>query len=49
MKRYKITMKLLSPVHIGTGEDFEPLNYVIDEAKKADGTTGKYLFGFAKT
>lgn len=46
MKRYKIAMKLLSPVHIGTGEDFEPLNYVIDEAKKADGTTGKYLFGF---
>ncbi|KIM08333.1 MAG: hypothetical protein KU29_04405 [Sulfurovum sp. FS06-10] len=27
---YKLKLTTLSPVHIGTGEDFEPTNYVID-------------------
>ena len=31
MERMTIHMKLLSPVHIGTGENFEPTNFIIDE------------------
>jgi len=31
MQNYKIKMKLLTPVHIGTGEDYEPTNFIIDE------------------
>lgn len=31
MKIYQIEGKCLSPVHIGTGETWEPLNYYIDE------------------
>ena len=50
MKRYKITMKLLSPVHIGTGEDFEPMNYVMDTGtiitKEGKSIEGKFLYIF---
>jgi CRISPR/Cas system CSM-associated protein Csm5 (group 7 of RAMP superfamily) len=30
MKRYKIKATTLSPIHIGTGEVYEPTNYIID-------------------
>lgn len=30
MKRYNLTYRLLTPVHIGTGETINPLSYVID-------------------
>jgi CRISPR-associated protein Csm5 len=33
MKTYKLKLTVLSPIHIGTGEDYEPINYVIDKAK----------------
>jgi len=33
MKRYKIKGKILSPVHIGTGLEIEPFDYVIKEKK----------------
>nr|WP_321428271.1 RAMP superfamily CRISPR-associated protein [uncultured Campylobacter sp.] len=50
MKRYKITIKLLSPVHIGTGEDFEPMNYVMDTdtitTKDGKSIEGKFLYVF---
>lgn len=50
MKRYKITMKLLSPVHIGTGQDFEPMNYVMDTdaitTKDGKSIEGKFLYVF---
>ena len=37
MKMYKLKLTALSPIHIGTGEDFEPTNFVID---------GEYLYEF---
>ena len=30
-KNYKIKLKPISPIHIGTGEAYEPMNYVIDK------------------
>lgn len=33
MKTYKLKLTALSPIHIGTGEDYEPINYVIDKVK----------------
>ncbi len=30
MKSYKLKLTALTPVHIGTGEDYEPTNFVID-------------------
>lgn len=30
MKNYKIKLTALTPIHIGTGEDYEPTNFVID-------------------
>lgn len=46
MKHYKITMKLLSPVHIGTGKDYEPINYVMDKKQviKQDGQESERVF-----
>lgn len=35
-KIYKIRFTALSPIHIGTGEDFEPTNYVIDNNEKGN-------------
>ena len=29
-KNYRIKLKPISPIHIGTGEAYEPMNYVID-------------------
>lgn len=49
-KRYKLNLKLLSPVHIGTGEVYEPMNFVMDKIKvrKKDGSIGEearmYIF-----
>lgn len=37
MKRYKIKATALSPIHIGTGEVYEPTNYIIDDG---------YLYSF---
>jgi CRISPR-associated protein Csm5 len=31
METVTIRMKLLTPVHIGTGEDYEPTNFIIDD------------------
>ena len=36
-KNYKIKLNPISPIHIGTGEAYEPMNYVIDR-----GTDDKY-------
>lgn len=33
MKIYKLQLTALSPIHIGTGEDYEPTNYLIDKMK----------------
>ena len=46
MKHYKITMKLLSPVHIGTGKDYEPINYVMDKklVTKQNGSISEQAF-----
>lgn len=32
MKRYKMTLTILSPVHIGAGIDIDPLEYVVKDA-----------------
>lgn len=32
-KNYKIKLKPISPIHIGTGEAYEPMNYVIDKGE----------------
>lgn len=42
-KNYKIKLKPLSPIHIGTGEAYEPMNYVIDVDLK-DGKDYMYVF-----
>lgn len=34
MKIHKLKLTAISPIHIGTGEDFEPTNYVIDNNEK---------------
>ena len=31
MKEYKIKLRILTPVHIGTGEVFEPLSFFVKE------------------
>lgn len=41
-KNYKIKLKPMSPIHIGTGEAYEPMNYVID--KGADDKYYMYVF-----
>lgn len=41
-KNYKIKLKPLSPIHIGTGEAYGPMNYVIDTDK--DGKDYMYVF-----
>jgi len=33
MKTYKLKLTALTPIHIGTGEDYEPTNFVIDDGK----------------
>jgi len=33
---YKLKLTAISPIHIGTGEDFEPTNYVIDKNEKGE-------------
>ena len=42
-KNYKIKLKPISPIHIGTGEAYEPMNYVIDVDPK-DGKDYMYVF-----
>ena len=50
MKTYKLKLTAISPIHIGTGEDYEPINYIIDkvDVKTADGKIVKrdYMFVF---
>ncbi len=50
MKTYKLKLTAISPIHIGTGEEYEPINYVIDklDIKIADGEIIKrdYMFVF---
>lgn len=41
-KRYKLNLKLLSPVHIGTGEVYEPMNYIISTDE--NGKNYMYVF-----
>ena len=45
MKTYKLKLTAISPIHIGTGEEYEPINYVIDklDIKTAD---GKIIYHF---
>ncbi len=31
MKRYQMTIKVLSPVHIGTGQELDPLEYMVQD------------------
>jgi len=33
MKKYKLKCKILSPIHIGTGSEIEPFDYIIKENK----------------
>ena len=40
MKNYKLLISTLSPVHMGSGEDYDPTNYVLD---------GEMLYGFETT
>ncbi|WP_298025101.1 RAMP superfamily CRISPR-associated protein [uncultured Campylobacter sp.] len=42
-KTYKINLKPISPIHIGVGEAYEPMNYVIDTDAK-DGRDYMYVF-----
>ncbi len=48
MKTYKIKLKAISPIHIGTGEEYEPINYVIDKVKSktADGKIAEFDYMF---
>jgi CRISPR-associated protein Csm5 len=50
MKTYHLKLTTLSPIHIGTGQDYEPTNYVIDKAnmKTPDGQLKEFkmLFEF---
>ncbi|MBD3843458.1 MAG: hypothetical protein IE909_16565, partial [Campylobacterales bacterium] len=50
MKTYKLKLTAISPIHIGTGEDYEPTNYVIDKVKvkQSDGKIVEkdYMFVF---
>ncbi len=50
MQNYKLKLTAISPIHIGTGEDYEPINYVIDKMKikQADGKIVEkdYMFIF---
>jgi CRISPR-associated protein Csm5 len=50
MKTYRLKLTALSPIHIGTGEDYEPTNYVIDtkQVKRKNGeiTNRNCLFEF---
>ncbi len=50
MKTYRVKLKAISPIHIGTGEEYEPINYVIDKIKikTADGkiVENDYMFIF---
>lgn len=41
-KNYKIKLKPISPIHIGTGEAYEPMNYVIET--DTDGRDYMYVF-----
>ena len=41
-KNYKIKLNPISPIHIGTGEAYEPMNYVIDRG--ADDKYYMYVF-----
>ncbi|WP_297879752.1 hypothetical protein, partial [uncultured Campylobacter sp.] len=34
VKHYKLKIKILSPVHIGSGEIYEPTGYVIEKSGK---------------
>jgi len=47
MKRYKMQIEILSPVHIGSGEQIDPLEYVIDEAPDTDGARVFYRLDIA--
>ncbi|NPA63693.1 MAG: hypothetical protein GXO16_01840 [Epsilonproteobacteria bacterium] len=43
--RYQLRLKVLSPVHIGTGESYEPTNFMIDEERK-NGKISYWLYEF---
>jgi len=42
MKNFKIKMTAISPLHIGTGEDFDPTTFIIDAGER-------YLYEFDET
>ncbi|MGP1580358.1 MAG: RAMP superfamily CRISPR-associated protein [Wolinella sp.] len=42
-KSYKVKLKPLSPIHIGTGEAYEPMNYVVDR-DATDNVDRMYIF-----
>ena len=48
MKTYNLKLTALSPIHIGTGEEYEPINYVIDKQKikQADGKIVEFNYMF---
>jgi len=43
MKRFRLILRPLSPIHIGTGEEISPLEYVIEDVPTRDGFQ-PYLF-----
>lgn len=45
--RYRLRITSLSPVHIGTGDSYEPTNYVIDDGLLYEFDTGSALSAFS--
>ena len=35
LNRHTLHLTPLSPIHLGTGEDYEPTNYIIDADEKS--------------
>ena len=52
VKHYKLKIKSLSPIHIGTGDCYEPINYVMDRVEdniKGEKKAAYFLFSFDET
>ncbi|QKG28705.1 hypothetical protein [Campylobacter sp. RM16187] len=52
VKHYKLKIKSISPVHIGTGDCYEPINYVMDRVEdiiKGEKKSANFLFAFDET
>ena len=45
LKHYNLKLTPISPIHIGTGQAYEPTNYIIDKDKVKD-KEYNYLYAF---